>query len=203
MKRIVLLLISLMSISLMMSAQSTLTEEDDIKNVTEYVKDTYFNYTSFKVEPLYNVKDERAYYLVEFEPTSFLIFELSYYPKTSCYTPLYYYVKQISHWEKYKCMIYVDTETNKKNFKKIYLPEENGEYVKYYDTPYKVAGYENEKKYLIKYNGIQNSLVPAVKIGDKFLNLVSMEEFTISDLKNKGFMPGFDDEFLIGGGERV
>lgn len=58
-----------------------------------------------------------------------------------------------------------------------YETDENGEYIYYTDSHFKVANMENEKKYLLR---DKVAYIAAVKRGDKYLNLVSMEEFEFS-----------------------
>lgn len=195
MKKVFLLLISLLCVNMMMSATVTITEEDNIKNISERVKKRYYNYTDFKVEPLYNEMDEIEYFIIEFEPTCFVLVDVAYNTTNSCYDPVFYYRYEIGFWEKYKYVEYINPKTENIEYKKEYIKEANGEYVRYHDTPYKVAGIVDERKYLITFYNKNSCLIPAVKRNGKFLNLVSMEEFDMKDINEKNVMAGLENRF--------
>ena len=54
------------------------------------------------------------------------------------------------------------------------------EFLLYTDSHFKVANIQSERRYLLKITG-GGGYVPAVKVGTKYLNLVSMEEIIYSD----------------------
>ncbi|MDY4052158.1 MAG: hypothetical protein SOY80_02245, partial [Bacilli bacterium] len=63
------------------------------------------------------------------------------------------------------------------NGEKVYEKDKDGNDIFYNQSPYKVAGIKDEKRYLIKIRqGSNSDYVPAVKRGDKYLNLISMKE---------------------------
>lgn len=73
---------------------------------------------------------------------------------------------------------------------------EKGNGIMYDATPYKLAGVDGEKKYLLKV--IQNDrtgYIPAVKRGNKYLNLVSLEEFEYQEVTEKEQQPVIDLHF--------
>ena len=56
--------------------------------------------------------------------------------------------------------------------------DEFGERIYYKDSPYKVADIKDEKRYLVTTNQANDEItIPAVKRGDKYLNLMDMKEF--------------------------
>ncbi len=195
MKKVLLIIISLLCVNMMISAKVSLTVEENIRNISERVEKRYFNYDSFEVYPLYNLNDEVKYFLVEFEPTCFVLVEASdnYW---QCNDSSRYTREEIGFWEKYVYVEKINPNTGRTELSIEYLPNENGEYVRYYDSPYKLANVLNEKKYLIKFRNRNSCLIPAVKRNGKFLNLVSMEEFDETDINEKEVMPGLKGSFI-------
>ena len=75
---------------------------------------------------------------------------------------------------------------NSKERPQIYELDENGELFYRYNSHYKEAKIIGEKRYLLWLAYLDNGpsrhkYIPAVKRGDKWLNLISMEEFTITN----------------------
>ena len=52
---------------------------------------------------------------------------------------------------------------------------EEGDIIYYIDSHYEAANITNERRYLLEIEG--SNYIPAVRRGDKYLNLISMEEF--------------------------
>ena len=64
--------------------------------------------------------------------------------------------------------------------------QDDGEPVKYKDSHFKIAETGNERRYFIEIEcllslGWKKGFIPAVKRGEKYLNLVSMQELVISN----------------------
>ncbi|MDY4052161.1 MAG: hypothetical protein SOY80_02260 [Bacilli bacterium] len=63
------------------------------------------------------------------------------------------------------------------NGEKVCEKDKDGNDIFYNQSPYKVAGIKDEKRYLMCVQQDSNfNYVPAVKRGDKYLNLISMKE---------------------------
>lgn len=137
-------------------------------------------YDSFAVYPLYDENDELTMFLVEIEPYGFMFISLrdEYYyilscskPKSSMYVisdDLYGFGNEL--WSPYV--------VNKDCFYgKDYLINGNTERIYHNKSPYRVAGFINERKYLIETEGAQ--YICAVKKDGEFLNLISLQTFTV------------------------
>ena len=154
------------------------TEEEHIARVSKRVEKRYMQdgseYTSYTVFPLYNADDELEFLLVEFEPYGFVYILI--YNKSMVVTLVSGMYLRDYHegqsWQRYTI----------KDGESVYETGENGEPIEYNDNHYKVAGVANERRYLlhIRVDEINSKYVPAIKHGDKYLNLVSMEEFDFS-----------------------
>ena len=179
------------------------TTEQHIKRISKLVQRHYMkdgDYTSFTVQPLYAADGETVVmYLVEFKPHGF------YFVSTNNITlASKMYLRDIitepsgksREWSRYRL-----SEEQPENYgdsawiqkqgygygsKSEYMAtwyESDGENVfKYVDSPYTIAGVsQNEKRYLLKLkdsNGEKtNSYIPAIKVGDEYLNLMSMRIF--------------------------
>ena len=162
------------------------TEEEHIQRVSKRVEKRYMQegseFTGYEVFPLYDANDELKYILVELEPYGFVYIRINKNSVKSVLSNGMYWRHHLEgyEWQRYTI---VDGE-------RVYETDENGEEIKYKDSHFKVAGVENEKRYLLlatiydDYGGNDTRHVPAVKRGDKFLNLVSMEEFDIESLEH-------------------
>lgn len=75
---------------------------------------------------------------------------------------------------------------------------ENGNGVMWTESPFRLADVNNEKKYFleIEING-NIEYIPAVKIGDKFLNLISLEEFDYNNDCEEGEQAVMEIEFIL------
>lgn len=169
------------------------TEEEHLKRVTELVEARYMKedskYTSYTVFPLYTENDELGFFLIEFKPYGFVYVKLNEEAQSiaSAFgaTPRSLYTRFTGEgrkWQRY---------TMDGNEKK-YEVDENGEQIFYQDSHFKVAGIENERRYLLRKDDF--SFIPAVKRDNKYINLVSMEEMYLSSIMseataNISFMP--------------
>ncbi len=161
------------------------TEEQHIARITRklnrkikkaFSNDRYtFEYDSFEVYPLYNQDEKLEFFLVEFEPSSFMFISMidnyKYIDILIGKSSMYQYsIAPIREWSPYTF------ESIKESYGMddfIWKTDENGEKIVYDKSPYAVAGVENEKMYLLYFNG---TTVPAVRQDSTFLNLVSMTE---------------------------
>ena len=181
-----------------MDHASRYREEKHKERISKLVKKRYMTeeseYTSFEVYPLYNENDELKFFVVEFEPYGYVYVKIN--EKSNSLLGLSMYMRESREsreWFRYE----VDENsevliTNKNGNGTIYKHrrlteiQDDGEPVKYKDSHFKVAETGNERRYFIEIEclpslGSDEGFVPAVKRGEKYLNLVSMQELVISN----------------------
>ena len=142
-------------------------------------------YTGLEVYPIYNENDEMEYALIEFEPQGFLYVGISErtYPWKSMYTLntkepdepwMPYRIKEGARED----VVDADGNLIYKTINREYIRDENGLVLFYYESHFKVAGIENERRYFLSTKMIlevglgTTGLIPAVKRGDQYLDLV-------------------------------
>ncbi len=155
------------------------TEQEHIERISACVQEHFMDedngYTSFNVYPLYNEKEEVVFYMVEFEPQEFIFIKLQeiakgcdgVFTETFGNNSMYRYSE--GGWRKY---------VGENNGEPVYETDENRNLIYYHKSPYKLAGVLNERKYLLL---AQEAYVPAIKTQDKFVNLITIEEFSIEN----------------------
>lgn len=190
MKKFIFVLLSILYIFIISSCTVTIidinyTYEEHYQNVSEIIEKKYmypkWGFTSFELYPIYNEKDEHEYFLVEFEPYKFFYVRIK--KRIPSYANTCYYRSHEYSWSPY----HVDKKQvdGRDSYYKTFELDEFNNRIIYNRSHFKQAGVENEKLYFLKpYTYNNGYLIPAVKRGDKFLNLISMEEFDykISDI---------------------
>ena len=180
------LLSAAMCVSLAGCGASWYSEEQHIARVRERAEERFLGegseYTGLEVYPIYNEYDELKYMLIEFEPQDILYVEINdyEYPWLSMYTRdeekphgwMPYRVKEGLKEEVVGEDGYVLTYSNRDFFR-----NENGDPIVYHQSHFKVAGVENERRYLLSiistaHLGVTDALIPAVKRGEQYLDLV-------------------------------
>lgn len=180
MKKIISLFMITLWVILVNGCQQTASLDDEghydkIKKIIEekYLTQTY-GFTSFELYNVYNENDEPEYYLAEFEPFGYLyikVNERSYPGNGSIYSTSHEF-----YWTPYKVVSYGSGDTAKHRY--VYQYNELGEKIIYNRSHFKVANVTNERMYLLRVGGDSlEGLIPAIKNGNKYINLVSMEEF--------------------------
>ena len=176
---VVIALLAILGVRIIKGSSWSYTEEQHLQRISKLVEKRYMGekseYTSYEVFPLYDQNEKMKYCIVEFEPYGFVWVKINDFALLkSLYTR--YDESASQKWSRYD---YIDTtksldsDENKK-----WETDESGERVYYDVSPYKAAGVKDEKRYLITIK--QESYyttIPAVKHGDKFLNLMDMKEF--------------------------
>ncbi len=175
------------------------TLEEHIDNITKRVQKKYMdddnNYTSFTVYPLYDENDKLTHFLVEFEPYGFLFIHLgvqrlqSYFfavPGMYMYCDTYLNM----NWQRYRLCVdgiepqpygnheWVVSEGLAMSIEALnarFESDEEGNIIEYNKSPYYISNVFNDKLYYLE---MPTGGVPAIKNGDAFVNLVSMEDFT-------------------------
>ncbi|MBE7088634.1 MAG: hypothetical protein E7370_03850 [Clostridiales bacterium] len=146
------------------------TVDEHIERVSALVEKRYMTenseYTDYSVYPIYDENNELRYMLIEFKPYGFVYVKINEEKLHFPYA-VSMYVRDTSEgktWRRY---------TIEENGNKTWEVNENGEYINYNSSHFKVANIQDEKRYLLK---VENNFIPAVKREEKFLNLVSMQE---------------------------
>lgn len=157
---------------------------DDTRN------QTYSFITDYNLYPLYDENDKLAYFLIEFEPYGFAFVLLRYNASIfnkSMYQVNYYYIKE--QWQRYRiCKDSMESalyegiqwqpkEDGKKPFKRFEV-DQNGNFIEYNISPFKVADVTDQKMYFLN---VYVGYIPTVKKDGKYFNLISMEEFDYKD----------------------
>ena len=171
------------------------SEEKHMQRIREQAEERFLGedseYTGLEVYPIYNEYDELKYALIEFEPRGFVYVYISEreYPWSSMYSLsdteseswMPYRVKKGAREDVYDAdgnLLYQTTDRE-------YFRDENGHVIIYNESHFKVAGIENERRYLLD----GRYLVPAVKRGEQYLDLVdgAMIDYT----------PGMESAYAI------
>ena len=160
--------------------RSNVTMEEHIKEISERIEEKYMpkykDFTSYSVYPVYDENEEVYCYLVEFEPEGFMYVHANEKVRFASIFgmggPYTRNAGPMNGWTKYKL-----AKNENGEMKRVYETDENGEAVRYLVSPFKMAQIKNEKLYLLSV-GQQGDTdrFPAVKRGDKYVNVISMEE---------------------------
>ena len=168
---------------------SDYTEEEHLQRVSDLVEKRYMQegsqYTSYEVYPVYDEYEELQYFVIDFEPEGYVYILLQKTVGRFCrgmYTRDCY---ENEFWRPYtyapgaECTV-PDENGEMVTYEDIlFRQDENGNYYGFRVSHFKAANIANEKRYLLQLNrksGDPLGLVPAVKRGEKYLNLVSWEE---------------------------
>ena len=187
---VVLVLVLITVILCRLSFSRFYTEEEHLARISELVDKHYMTkdsgYTSFEVFPLYNEYDEFEFAVVEFEPRGYIYVMIRKQTVPLIGTSLY--LKDADENRFWRPVVYKEgaicTIINENGEMEIYRnacvkKDENGNYLGFEVSHFKAAQIENEKRYLLALKdnaGSFRGYIPAVKRGDKILNLASFEE---------------------------
>lgn len=175
-----------MLLSLSSCRASSYTEEEHVARVTERAKERFLGegseYTGLEVFPVYNEYDELRYMLIEFQPQGFLyvLIDREQFPwkmytlsnmQPESWMP--YRVKEGAQEDVYGA----DGNLLAQAVNREYIRDENGQAIIYYESHFKAAGIEGERRYLLttevaEFLGGGSSWIPAVKRGEQYLDLV-------------------------------
>lgn len=162
---------------------SNYSDEDHYNNIKSIVKEKYLykedNKVSFFMYPLYDENEEISYYLIKFYYSGYMYVKIDKEDNENPYKIPY----KSETWSKYK---YVYNDANyayplihDNDYIREYELDSSNNVIEYNESPYEVADVLDQKLYLLKIHelSVSDILVPAIKSGEKFINLVSMEEF--------------------------
>ncbi len=169
------------------SFSSMYSEERHIQRITKRAEERFLGegstYTGLEVHPVYTENDELRYALIEFEPQGFVYVSIGEraYPWKGMYTLsdteseswMPYRVKEGAREDIYDADGNLLYQTTNREF----IRDENGQVIIYNESPFKVAGIKDERRYLLKMNRTESLggggfWIPAVKRGEQYLNLV-------------------------------
>ena len=179
------------------------SEEKHMQRIRERAERRFLvedsEYTGLEVYPIYNEYDELKYALIEFEPQGFVyvLINEQEYPWRGMYTLsdtgerwIPYRVKEGVQEE----IVDADGNVHYGATNHEYFRDENGQVIIYYESHFKVAGIENERRYFLStiptvYIGYSRGKIPAVKRGEQYLDLVdgAMIDYT----------PGMESAYAI------
>lgn len=186
------------------------TLEQHIAAISERIEERYFGadseYTGYKLYPLYNEKDELTHFLVEMEPYGFAFVKIRYTRMSilSLYGLNDEFLMHKGVWYRYRiCVDGVEpdpyqgiewkyqAEYGQEDWHSV-MPtnhrgemDADGQLVVRTCSPYKLANILDQRLYLLPIYHDGNG-IPAIKKGDKFFNLISLEEFEYN----------YEEEFL-------
>ena len=171
------------------------SDEEHEERVRKLVEKRYFaegtKYESYELYPIYDENDKLSFFLVDFEPDAFVYIVIHERDTSWMYGKSMYTRCDGETWSRYKF---------DENNEIIYEKDDQDNQIYYECSHFKAANIKNEKRYLlyIEGNGYHSgySYVPAVKRGDKFLNLMSMEEFYYKQQYNEEWIETSEVHFI-------
>lgn len=189
------------------------SEKQHISRMRKRAEERYLGadseYTGLEVYPLYNENDELKYMLIELQPQGYVyvyINKLEIPGILGMYT--IYTDTADQFWYPYvseegAASVVEDRWGNPVTWegRRVFLDEE-GEPVKYYVSHFKAADIQNERRYLIEFPSDRSrGMMPAVKKGDNYLNLISGREVPCSsDLTDETIETDENIAFFASGG---
>ena len=216
----VILVVIIVTLAVLIRGQrvSDYTVNEHVARITErakerYLKDKFSKYTDCKVYPLYDANDKFANYcVVELQPAGCIFIEVNdvnlllhlLFGTNGMYSRCR--SRPGIEWRRYKIAsdgeeqitdgdrqwIFDPSEyTPYYNRNRIYEADGDGQFIFHTDSPYKIANIVDERRYLLDIDSKHGNYIPAVKRGDKYLNLVSMEEFEYNNTLDSESFPCF------------
>lgn len=176
---VVMLFVAALCVWCWSRTSSFYSEKQHMKRVTRRAEERFLGegseYTGLEVYPLYNEDEKLEYMLIELQPQGFMYVRindsafLEWFGGVSMYTMS---GDTPTAWTPY----------HMNEGKKEPLTNDDGEPIKYFESHFKVAGIENERRYLLRTPTYENAklksssyLIAAVKRGEQYLNLVDGE----------------------------
>lgn len=196
---VVIALLAILGVRIIKGSSWAYTEEQHLQRISKLVEKRYmsgdYDYMSYEVFPLYDQNEEMHYCVVEFKPHGFVWVKIN--ERNLNYRGLngMYSRRETDEWSRYEYIDTTQTSSYEKNKK--WETDESGKRIYYNVSPYKAADIKDEKRYFltIKQGEYNESLIPAVKRGDKFLNLMDMKEFEYVEESKIFIYPYFSTGF--------
>lgn len=144
------------------------TDEEHTNNVRKIIEEKYLkDGETYELRPLYNNDDKLQYFVVDFSNNDFFYIEIMDEEKYYLHS-LYIKSMETGPWVRVVDVI---------NGKMIYETDESGQSIRNYKSHFKTANIPSDTRgYLIK-TIISSALVPSIKVGDKYLDLITMQEY--------------------------
>ena len=176
---VVIALLAILGVRIIKGSSWAYTEEQHLQRISKLVEKRYMGekseYTSYEVFPLYDQNEKMKYCIVEFEPYGFVWVKIN----DNDFNYGMYSRREMDKngWSRYEYIDTTQTSSSEDNIK--WETDEGKERICYKESPYKVAGISDERRYVVTIIQAIHypSTVPAVKRGDKYLNLMDMKEF--------------------------
>ncbi len=176
---VVIALLAILGVRIIKGSSWAYTEEQHLQRISKLVEKRYmgekFEYTSYEVFPLYDQNEKMKYCIVEFEPYGFVWVKIN----DNDFNYGMYSRREMDKngWSRYEYIDTTQTSSSEDNIK--WETDEGKERIYYKESPYKVAGISEERRYVVTIIQAIHypSTVSAVKRGDKYLNFMDMKEF--------------------------
>ncbi|MEG2414002.1 MAG: hypothetical protein RSB61_05050 [Clostridia bacterium] len=185
------------------------TEAEHLQNVKELMNIRMGeNKKDYEIAPMYDINDELFGFVIDYE-TGHCYIEVHnpVYVLKLMGVSMYTFSGSASAWSRF-----IDYEKNDSviNWQKtknedllsdypnrLWEIDQNGEPIIYKNSQFKIANITNEKRYFLWVEQKNGSLyIPAVKRGDKYLNLISMDEFVYNDVASLNKQSGAYEAFF-------
>ncbi len=201
------------------------TEEEHLARVTERAREYYLTevgtYTDLEVFPLYNANDQLTHFVVELKPMGVDYIKISSNMGIDTMLSMYYRTVSDCQWKRYRLSIdgTIPAPYEGKQWRearpsdgvdpfeyenKYFEVDDNDQFIVYNDSYYKVGGVLEERRYFLPVSPAEGDqiihYIPSVRRGDKYFNLISMEEFTYSDTLNSRNIPCAPLNFIVKNG---
>ena len=150
-------------------------------------------FESYEIHPVYNENDELKYFVVDFLPMGCIFVKINketllWGPGPSMYSRIV-----LDPWARCELSDNLATAPTEEDY--TYEKDENGDLIYQTTSPYKVAGVENQRLYLLEGKD-SGQYICAVKNNDKYLNLISMEEMDYESLPTREYVPSVIVAFI-------
>lgn len=150
-----------------------------------------FRFESYEIHPVYNENDEFEYCVVDFLPIGYFFVKINDVDLRVIFMKTGHGMYTRSFFDEWiSCELKDANITNPTESDYIFEKDEGGEYKYTFCSPYKARNVETERLYLI------DGDYPAVKRGDKYVNLISMEEFAYESLQERKYKPSLCLSFI-------
>ncbi len=176
-----------------MEYASDYTEQEHYERVLERAKARYIDsgkYTDLEVFPLYDENDKLTHFVIELQPSGHVYVRINERNERPFLGAGLYTRCEYMEWQRYRLsedgqeptpMEGIQLQRDTQN--RYCEIDEQGEFVVQTNSPYRVAGITTEKRYLLGLNKISYK-IPAIRKGEKYLNLVSMQKIEYTNLLN-------------------
>ena len=144
------------------------TDEEHTNNVRKIIEEKYLkDGETYELRPLYNNDDKLQYFVVDFSNNDFIYVKIM---EQENFLQHKLYMQSVGGcpWSRVVDVV---------NGQMIYETDESGQSIRNYNSHFKVANIPSDTRgYLIR-TAVSTALVPSIKVGDKYLDLITMQEY--------------------------